>query len=198
MKRLFITVLLLGIVSSCNTDDIDSDFIVVSAEEAAQQDNCTTDASNPPSILGSTYFRTSYILETAVDGNGDGVFSFDLKDEGLCSADAMTFSTNFRVWNPESSFVSLQVANDAQAIYCSHADGTLPIYIKTGTNVDFCFGGEIRFSGTLSDNENTLTIQLPYDQLYGFFLAGGGNDILLPDGTIEQYQGGATLVYERQ
>lgn len=195
MKKLFITTILLGILSACNTDDIESDFIVVKSEDAAA---CTPDASNPPSILGSTYFRTGFILETAVDANNDGAYSFDLKDEGLCSADPLTFSTNFTVWNPESSFVSLQVLNDTQAMFCSHADGTSPVYIKTENNVDFCFGGEIRFSGTLSDNENTLTIQLPYDQLYGFFLAGGGNDILLPDGTIEQYLGGATIVYTRQ
>ncbi len=199
MKKLLITTFLLGILSACNVDDVESDLTVVNAEEVAQQqDNCTPDTANPPSILGSTYLRTSFIIETAVDANGDGEYSFDLKDEGLCGADPMRFESDFQVWNPESSFVSLNVTNGIQTITCSHADGTFPIYIQTGTNIDFCFGGEIRFSGTLSDNENTLTIQLPYEQLYGFFLAGGGNDILLPDGTIEQYEGSATIIYTRQ
>ncbi len=148
--------------------------------------------------MTSEFSRTGFELETAVDANGDGVFSTELADEGLCGADILRFNTDSRVWNVESSFVSLKIDQDNnQQISCSHADGLAAIFIQTDDIVDFCVGGQIRYSGTLSNNENTLTITLPYDQLYGFFLAGGGNDILLPDGTIENYEGSATITYTR-
>ena len=56
---------------------------------------------------------------------------------------------------------------------------------------------QIIYTGTLSNNDNTLTITLPYDQLLGFSAAGGGNEILMADGTIENYEGNAVITYTR-
>lgn len=196
MKKIIITMFLLSFITACTIEDqsVEIDDSNLQTEDV----ECIPVSGNSSTIMTSEFSRTGFELETAVDANGDGVFSTELADEGLCGADILRFNTDSRVWNVESSFVSLKIDQDNnQQISCSHADGLAAIFIQTDDIVDFCVGGQIRYSGTLSNNENTLTITLPYDQLYGFFLAGGGNDILLPDGTIENYEGSATITYTR-
>lgn len=194
MKKIIITMLLLSFITACTIEDqsVDINDLNLQTEDI----ECVIDIGYSPSIMGSEFVRDSYILETAVDINGDGVYSTDLKDEGLCGADVLRFKDNFKVWNVLSSFVSLRIdQNNQQIIHCSHADGTFPFYIQTENNIDFCFAGNISYTGTLSDDGNTLTFTLPYEQLYG--LSDGYNEILMPDGTIENYEGNAVITYTR-
>lgn len=201
MKKLFVTTILLGILSACNTDDIESDFIVVeeTSENAA---DCVPD--NPPSILGKTYFRSGFEIDTAVDVNGDGIFSNDLMQEQLCSDLSLGFGEDLRVSNPTHDAVSLYVDDDgngnlSQRMVCSHADGTANTYMQVGETIKFFYNGnELQFTGTLSQDETTITFEFPNDLLFGFNFFDDGNEILLQDGSVLEYEGGAVVTYTLQ
>ena len=51
------------------------------------------------------------------------------------------------------------------------------------------------FTGTLSNNEQTLTFVFENSDI---FFEGLGNTILMPDGTTVDYLGNATIIYTRQ
>ena len=200
MKRLFITTTLLAIFSSCNVDDVDSDLTVV--REASNNDtDCVPD--NPPSILGRTYVRSGFEIDTPVDVNGDGIYSTDLMEEQLCSDLPLNFDTDFRVSNPTFDVVSLYVDNDngslSQRMVCSHADGTANTYMQVGETIKFFYNtNELQFTGTLSEDETIITFEFPNELLFGFNFLGGGNEILLQNGTTLEYEGGAIVTYTLQ
>ena len=199
MKKFIFTTILLSLVTACNVDDVESDLIPVSGEEVVATNTvCIPDANNPPSVLGNIYLRTSFIIETPVDGNGDGNFSTDLEEEYSCSADPIVFRNDFVANNPVYNNVMLTVNNDSngmlsQEIGCLIGDGLFPNYTQEANILRFCYNGEIAYTGTLSNNEQTLTFVFPYEEI--FF---GTNEILNVDGSIEPYQGNVTLIYTRQ
>ncbi|WP_298517363.1 hypothetical protein [uncultured Kordia sp.] len=201
MKKLFITTLLLGICVACNVDDVDSDLTPVAITENSA--DCVAD--NPPSILGRTYLRSGFEIDTPVDANGDGIYSTDLMEEQLCFDLSLSFGTDLRVSNPTFDAVSLYVDNDgngnlSQRMNCSHADGLPNRYMQIGDTIKFFISTseEPQFTGTLSADETTITFEFTNDLLFGFNFLAGGNEILLQDGTVLEYEGGATVTYTLQ
>ncbi|MGH1387955.1 hypothetical protein [Kordia sp.] len=200
MKKLFITAFLLGICVSCNVDDVDSDLTPV----AVTENNADCVADNPPSILGRTYLRSGFEIDTPVDANGDGIYSTDLMEEQLCFDLSLSFGTDFRVPNPTFDAVSLYVDDDgngnlSQRMNCSHADGTANTYMQVGETIKFFYNeNELQFTGTLSEDETTITFEFPNDLLFGFNFFDDGNEILLQDGSVLEYEGGAVVTYTLQ
>ncbi|AXG70304.1 hypothetical protein KORDIASMS9_02543 [Kordia sp. SMS9] len=198
MKKLLFTTVLLGILSACNVDDVESDLITATTENTTQQqDICTPDPTNPPTILGSTWIRTSVMIETPIDGNGDGVFSNELLAEVNCDG-VILFRDNFKASNPVYDNFFLSVIDDgngnlSQQISCGIGDGLLPTYTQEGNTIRFCYSGTVEFTATLSNNEQTMTFVFPSQSVFFSF-----NEILRTDGTVESYQGNVTMIYTRQ
>lgn len=198
MKKLIFTTILLGLVTSCSLDD-ESNILPVSGEEVVVADmECVQDADNPLSILGSTWTRTSFIIQTTIDGNGDGIFSNELLDESSCETTILKFKDDFKADNPVFDTVFLDVDDDgngnlSQRVDCLTGDGLLPSYTQNGTIITFCYSGELEFIGTLSLDGQTLVFDLPYEKL--FFT---NNNVLKPDGTIEAFQGNGLITYTLQ
>tara|TARA_R110001632_G_scaffold29662_12_gene78619 strand:+ start:6466 stop:7020 length:555 start_codon:yes stop_codon:yes gene_type:complete len=168
---------------------------------------CTSNNNsiNLPSIDGATFVQTSYVLETTFDINGDGVFSNDIYEEMNCGTDTIRFNTGEKVWNPSHSIITLNVTDDgtgnlSQTAACGHFDGILPNYSQRDEFVDFYYNEEIIFTGTISDNGNTITFDFPNELLYVFVTGNAftSNEILNPDDSITQYEGGAIVTYTRQ
>jgi hypothetical protein len=200
MKKVCIAMLLLGMFSACNVSDVESDLTVVTGEEVQESNDCFIDLNNLPSVTGSTWLRTSFIIQNAIDGNGDGVYSTDLEDEYTCAADPLFFRDTFIANNPTFDNVMFQVTDDGngnltQVISCLIGDGIFPNYSQEGNIVRFCYSGELEFTGTLSDNEQTLTFVFENSDI---FFQNTGNPILQADGTTVDYQGNATIIYTRQ
>ncbi|MEM6721143.1 MAG: hypothetical protein AAF611_17570 [Bacteroidota bacterium] len=203
MKKFFIITMLLSVFTACNVDDVESNFIPVQQLAATENDtDCIPDSS--PSILGRTYLRSGFEIDIPVDANGDGVYSTDLMTEELCFQLSLNFGDDFRVSNPTFDAVSLYVDNDgngnlSQRLQCSHADGTANTYVQCGATIQFFYNtNELQFEGTLSADETTITFEFPNELLFGFNFFAGGNDILLEDGTVVEYNGGATVTYTLQ
>jgi hypothetical protein len=201
MKKLIFTTLILGLLASCNIDDVESDLIPVADNSATTETDCVPD--NPPSVLGRLYLRSSYIIDTPVDVDGDGIFSTDLMEEQLCFDLSLNFDESFRVSNPTFDAVSLYVDDDgngnlSQRMNCSHADGTANTYIQVGNTIKFFYGNDLQFTGTLSANETKLTFTFPNELLFGFNFFEASNRILNQDGTITEYEGDAVVTYTLQ
>ncbi|MBC8753690.1 hypothetical protein H2O64_03355 [Kordia sp. YSTF-M3] len=199
MKKLIFTALILGIVTACSVDNVESDLIPVSGEEVTASDiECVPDASNPPTILGSTWLRTSFIIETDIDGNGDGIFSNELLDESSCGTVILRFLDNFKADNPVLNNMYLDVDDDgngnlSQRVDCLIGDGLFPFYTQNGNIISFCYLGQLEFIGTLSTDGQTLVFDFPYEDL--FFT---NNSVLKPDGTVEAFQGNGIITYTLQ
>jgi hypothetical protein len=200
MKKVCIAIVFLTLFSACNVSDVESDLTVVSGEEVQESNDCFIDLNNLPSVTGTTWLRTSFIIQTAIDGNGDGVYSTELEDEYTCFADPLIFRDTFIATNPVFNNVMFRVDDDGngnltQVISCLIGDGLFPNYSQEGEIVRFCYSGVTEFTGTLSNNEQTLTFVFENSE---FFFQGTGNPILMPDGTTVDYQGNATITYTRQ
>lgn len=199
MKKFIFTTLILGLLTACNVDDIESDLIPISGEEVdVSNADCIIDISNPPAILGSTWIRTSFIIQTEVDGNGDGIFSNELLDETSCGAVILRFLDSFKADNPIYNNMYLDVDDDgngnlSQRIDCLTGDGLLPNYSQDGNIISFCYSGQLEFIGTLSADGQSLVFDFPYDDL--FFT---DNSVLKPDGTVEAFQGNGVITYTLQ
>jgi hypothetical protein len=201
MKKCVFYLVVFGLVTSCNVDEVNSDLF--SQPQAAEN---TTDCvgDNPPSVLGKTYIRSGFVIDVPVDVDGDGVFSTDLMEEQLCYDLVMQFRDDFKVSNPTFDAVSLYVDDDgngnlSQRMVCSHADGLGNTYKQCGETLEFYYNiDELQFTGTLSQDETTITFEFPNELLFGFNFFDGGNDILLEDGTVFQYEGGAIVTYTLQ
>ncbi|WP_298424932.1 hypothetical protein [uncultured Kordia sp.] len=196
MKKIIITLLLLSSITACTVED---QSVEINDPNSLIDDvDCVIDPDNPPAVIGSTWARTSFIIATELDGNGDGIFTNDLDIETTCSADLLTFGTNFKAGNPTYHTVSMEVNDDgngnlSQGIGCLIGDGLFPNYSQEGNIVSFCYSGELAFTATLSDDEQTLTFNFTYEEM--FF---PNNTILKQDGTVETLQGNVTIVYTRQ
>jgi len=184
MKKIIYTLLLSTMLYSCTSND----------------STLTT-----LSVDGSIFVQSSYVIETPIDINGDGVFSNDIYEEMNCGTDAIRFNTGEKVWNPSHSIITLNVTNDgsgnlSQTAACGHFDGILPNYSQRDEFVDFYYNEEIIFIGTISDNGNTITFDFPNELLYVFVTGNAftSNEILNPDDSITQYEGGAIITYTRQ
>ena len=124
-------------------------------------------------------------------------------EEKLCFDLSLRFKDDFTVSNPTFDAVALYVRDDgngnlSQDMVCSHADGSPNDYRQSGNEISFLYNGEIKFTGTLSADETTITFEFTNDQLFGFNFFEASNEILKQDGTIEVYEGGATVVYTLQ
>lgn len=200
MKKIINIILLLSSITACTIEDqsVDINDLNLQTEDI----ECVFDPNNPPPIFNSQWQNISFVVETPIDANGDGVFSNDLLEESLCTASLIQFRDDFKASHPMYDPISLYVHDDGngnltQEIECNGIiDGLFPIYTQEQNTVYFCYSGQIEFTGTLSNNETILTIELPYELLFGFRVPNG-NQILRQDGTVESYQNGAILTYER-
>lgn len=157
--------------------------------------------SSFPSIDGGVFIRTSYILETPIDANGDGVFSTDIILEQDCGADAMIFTPGETVANPLFNDMGFTVTTDSngvktQNISCLIADGIYPTYQQIDNEVYLLYGEVLEIVGEISSDGSQITFHVPREKLIGMNI--GGNALLQSDGSIVQYEGGALLVYDRQ
>ena len=184
MKKIIYTLIFSTMLFSCNSND---------------------SILRIPTIDGSVFVQSSYIIETPIDINGDGLFSNDIYQEMVCGTDALSFNTGETLWNPVHSVVSLRIIDDgngnlSQTAFCNHYDGLLPNFIQRDKFVDFFYNDEIIFTGILSDDGNTLTFNFPNELLYEFISSNNynANDILNQNGSITQYEGGAIVTYTRQ
>lgn len=177
---------------------------------AVIQYGCTSNNNsiNIPSIDGATFVQTSYVLETAFDINGDGLFSNDIYEEITCGTDAMRFNFGETVWNPTHSIVSLRVTDDgngnlSQTAFCGHLDGSLPTYSQVENQITIEYTGSASFAGVvvtgiLSDDGDTLTFNFSNDLLWAFNFNIPENQILNQNGSITEYESGAIVTYTRQ
>ena len=181
MKRFFTFVLLSSILLSCTSNE----------------------SFTFPSIDGAFFLRSSYILEVAVDGNSDGIFSTDLMEEINCLGDGLQFTPGEEVANPTFYGISLGTLDDGngtitQRIGCSIGDGLFPTYQQFDNEIYLLYGEQVEIIGTLSSDGNTLTFTIPRAQLYALATNTSSNTILDPDGNIIPYEGDAIVTYTRQ
>lgn len=74
-------------------------------------------------------------------------------------------------------------------------DGPGMDYTLTENVIQFYFNDDLNYTGVLSADGNTITIQVPNRHIFPFV---NNNRILNSDGSVTNYEGGATLVYTRQ
>ncbi|KAB8155327.1 hypothetical protein EZY14_005420 [Kordia sp. TARA_039_SRF] len=197
MKKCVLSLFVLITFLACSVDDVASDLTQQAANNQTEPE-CVIDVTTTPDIMGTTWQRTSFVIESPIDGNNDGVYSTELEDEYNCQADPLVFGTDFRTKNPTLNNVMFQVMDDgngnlSQLINCLIGDGLLVNYTQDGNTINYCFNGNFLFSGTLSDDNQSLTFNFPFE---GFFFPD--NPILQPDGSTENYQGGAVITYTLQ
>ena len=183
MKKLIYTLFLATLLSSCNSND---------------------NEMNVASLEGSLFTRSSYVIETPVDANGDGIFSTDLMEENFCFELNLGFNEETTTSIPTNDMFLLDIIDDGngnmtQSLRCAHGDGPGMQYtIIEGNIVNFYYSDNINFTGILSDDGNTITINLENRFLYGFNFFTASNKILNQDGSITEYNGDAIVVYTRE
>ena len=161
----------------------------------------SNDPAPIPSVLGITFQRTSYVLQTPLDGNGDGIFSTDIYNEIQCPAQ-MTFLSTGTVENPLNSVVYVQVTTDfnqqlTQSINCVD-EGTSPaLFEQDGFQIRFTNAGQLLINGELSDDGSQISFTIPRANLIGFDPVGS-NNILNENGSTTSYNGNAVVTYTRQ
>ncbi|MEM5564474.1 hypothetical protein WNY78_05145 [Psychroserpens sp. AS72] len=156
--------------------------------------NCSDDETNLFNIQDKAYVLTHYIIENNVDLNADGIFSNDLLTEKNCFVNLMYFREDFQIGSPASHFLAAYVdveSEDApiQKTNCFHWDGAYLNYTQNETRLRLTYGEELLFSGDLSENNTILTLILPNEQLFT-------DEFLYEDGTIGDYTGDVTAIYE--
>lgn len=182
-KITFILLLLSSFILSCSSND---------------------DLPTLVSLDGATFTRSSYILETPVDGNGDGIFSNDLMEENFCFDLNLRFSAETTSSIPTNDMFLLNIIDDGngnltQQVDCGHADGPGMDYTIEDNVVSFSRNDELLFSGIISPDGNTITINFDSEDLFAFTLwFNPQNKILNQDGTITNYVGNAVVTYTRQ
>jgi hypothetical protein len=157
-------------------------------------------------LTSRIYDRTSLIIETPVDLNNDGIYSYDLDLEVLCTTPIRFgldnfFGTSYEECSasqecPFINFPRSYVENDAngnpiQVTQCLEAGCGSSKYEIIGNTINILnYNNEISRSGEFSENYSVLTIIYPNNYLFG------GNTYLLQDGTVANYTGNATAIYE--
>jgi hypothetical protein len=164
--------------------------------------NSNDNALNAPSIDGSIFTRSSYVIETPVDGNGDGIFSNDLMQENFCFDLQLNFGASQTTSNPTHDLFLLRINTDlsgdlSQFASCSHFDGTPMVFNQIDDTVEFSYNGDVKFTGILSSDGNTLTFNFSNDLLWAFNFNIPDNQILNQDGSITGYDGDAIVTYTR-
>ncbi|MEP0262541.1 hypothetical protein [Dokdonia sp.] len=184
MSKLLLSILICLLFVSCNSDDTD----------------------NSP-LSGQTFVITSYVIETDVDLNGDGVFSNDLILENFIS-EGIYFDTF------NDCLEAGQLYFEEEGIACPFA--SMPIFIVEDTalgepeqiaicalflcdgfsdysinddTIEFSFEDEIFKQGVFLNN--TITITFSQDELETF-------ELLNNEGTILSYNGSLTVTYTLQ
>ena len=182
MKKIILTLFLSSFIFSCTSND---------------------SLPDPISLEGAVFTRSSYILETPVDANGDGVFSNDLMAENFCFDLNLRFNTETTSSIPTNDVFMLDVVDDGngnliQSLNCAHGDGPGMQYTIEDNIVSFYFNNNFYYSGMISDDETTITINLENSFLWVFNWNTPRNKILNSDGSITDYSGGAVVTYTRQ
>ncbi|WP_156168462.1 hypothetical protein [Kordia zhangzhouensis] len=201
MKKIFLVFLVSSLFIACNVDSIESDLIPANGNSNPQNSACIIDTNNPPAFQGTLWNRTGFFIDSTIDGNNDGVYSANLMTETTLGQHIIQFSNDFSVENFTHVTLGFNVVSDGngglmQAIHSGgNIDGPALRYIQDGDTINFCLNGQVFYSGTLSNNETVLTIELPREQIFFSLIT---TRILREDDSIEEYQGGATLVYEIQ
>ena len=177
MKKLALLLLMFLSLCSCKNDDSNS---------------------NEFNIQDKTFVITNYILESSVDLNGDDIYSHDLLEEGNgCVISELYFRLDDTFGAPNYRSLSLIVNdNQTQTYDCIEPDGARLTYQQIDTVVSVTYNDVFYYNGELSNDNNILTFNIPFEHLYGLSLFGD-NDIIGPDGTIEEYTGGVMAIYER-
>ncbi|WP_046759216.1 hypothetical protein [Kordia jejudonensis] len=202
MKKKLLFIILAGCITACTIDEVTMEGSSTIEQPEQPVAVCFVDPNNPPAVFGSQWNAVSFVIETPVDGNGDGVFSTDLFEESSCTISPIIFRDDFKATNPLFVPISLRLLDDGngnlvQNIDCNGIiDGLFPTYSQEQDIVYFCYSGQIEFTGTLSNNDQTLTIEFTNDLLFGFNITGG-NQLLRQNGTVESYEGGAIVTFER-
>lgn len=183
MKKIILTLFLSSFIYSCTSND---------------------NLSNTISLEGAIFTRSSYVLETPVDGNNDGVFSNDLMEENFCFDLNLRFNAQTTSSIPTNDVFLLNVVDDGngnliQQMNCAHGDGPGMDYTIEDNVVSFSRNDEFMYSGVISADGNTITINFDSEDLFAFTLwFNPENEILNPDGTITNYVGSAVVTYTRQ
>lgn len=161
---------------------------------------CTSNdtESSIPLVDGSTFSRTSFVIQTPIDGNNDGFFNLDVLLERNCSSDNMSFNSGETVVIPTFSPILLNAQDDgsgnlSQSLHCLIADGFYPTYEQDGYDIKYYYDQELAMTGILSDDGNTITFNLKSDQIIF-----GTRQIVDPNGVSAQYNGDVTITYTRQ
>lgn len=162
----------------------------------------SNDDPSVPAVLGNSYVRTSYVIQTQVDGNGDGTFSTDLLQEANCPTARLLFQATGAVQNPLNSVVMVQVVTDfnqaqVQSINCVEESGAPTQFEQNDSEVRILLLGEVQATGVLSADGTELTFTIPRSNLTGFDPTGSDN-ILDANGNIVSYTGNAVITYTRQ
>lgn len=178
MKKLYVLPFLLFALLGCDSDD-EAEF----------------------SIDGKVFRLTNLLMESSVDFNSDGIYSFDLLNESDCfgigSGTALFFEDQL-VSEPLSlAFFRLRVEYDNEGIayqdvICGHADAGPLSYFQNRASLELGSSSEVWYKGTLSQNNSILTLTTATD----YDIVGQGQEILREDGTVEQYTSKITLIYE--
>ena len=79
-----------------------------------------------------------------------------------------------------------------QDVICGHADAFPMSYFQNGPSVEIGNSSVVWYNGTLSQNNSILTLTTAVD----YPAVGLYQEILREDGTVEEYIGIVTLIYE--
>jgi hypothetical protein len=199
MKTFKLTIIFIIIASSiisCSNDDDNNEIDTIA------------ESPRLPTVLdGSIFKRTSYIIETPMDGNGDGIYNTDLMLEVSCFPPELVFDADGTTFpGPDYDFYLNTVNQDDpnapfQVLRCRHADGILLNWDLTENILTYSstFNQIIRLypnTGELSSDGNTLTFV--YDEGHSFWSWDVLNwGILNPDQSISPMTGKLTLIYTR-
>ena len=186
MKKLFLLPFILFALLGCDSDD-EAEF----------------------SIVGKKFKYTNIILDTSVDLNNDGVYSFDLLSEIVSSPNNNCldyplefFEENLTVRGFVCDYAPIfevrydDDGNPFQYFTCGMCGSSLLNYEQNRTSINFYFNWEnnpsiFMYTGELSQNNTVLTFSNVRPMVSG--------QILREDGTIEQYgdiNSTATYIFE--
>ncbi|MFT5892022.1 MAG: hypothetical protein ACI9Y7_002129 [Dokdonia sp.] len=167
--------------------------------------SCNSDDDTNSSFVGQTYVITSYLLDTTMDFNGDGISSNDL----LIETPLFTTELQLEVFNSCLDIESLRFEDEGVAcpfggeLFLDVEEDDNGQFIQTvictvlnclgftgysiyGDTIVFSVDGEIIKEGTFLNN--TMTFTFSPNEINSF-------EFLQNDGTILTYNGSVTIIY---